>query len=340
MIKIFVLVFCLLSQHSVVAAPKSPLVIGHRGASGYRPEHTIASYELAIEQGADYIEPDLVMTKDGVLIVRHENEISGTTDVASKFPNRKTTKSIDGEKIEGWFSEDFTLSEIKSLRASERLAKRDHSFDGKFEIPTFEEVILLAKKKKVGIYPEMKHPSYFSSISLPLEPEVIRVLKKYQLDKIEAAVFLQSFELTALQNVRKEIGVKTVFLLGEPNAVPFDLALKGEKKTYLNYTSADELKKLAKDISGIGPHKNYLISIKMTGGQASVTSILKWAHEAGLLVHPYTFRSEAEYLASHYKNDPQNEYLLFYEHGVDGVFSDFPDHAVKARSAFLKKQKN
>ena len=163
--KIILIVLNLLLAAPVLAKFKAPLILGHRGAPGYRPEHTLASYQLAIEMGADFVEPDLVMTKDKVLMARHENEISGTSDVASKFPSRKTTKSVDGENITGWFIEDFTFKEIKTLRANERLDFRDHSYDGKYEIPTFSEILELVKKESksrsrtIGVYPETKHPT-------------------------------------------------------------------------------------------------------------------------------------------------------------------------------------
>src|SRR5262245_17823262 len=182
------------------AAVSQPLIIGHRGASGHRPEHTLAGSRLAAEMGADFIEPDLVVTKDGVLIARHENEIGGTTDAADKFPDRKRTKTIDGMPVTGWFSEDFTLAEIKTLRARERLPFRSHGWDGQFAIPTFDEVIALAQElgrelgRPVGIYPETKHPTYFRGIGLSIEDRMLASLERHGWNTADAPVFIQSFE--------------------------------------------------------------------------------------------------------------------------------------------------
>lgn len=318
----------------------TPLVIGHRGASGYRPEHTIEAYKLAIKMGADFIEPDLVITKDKVLIARHENEISGTTDVKDKFPTRKTTKEIDGKKIEGWFAEDFTLKEIKTLRAKERLPQRDQSYNGKFEVPTLEEVIQLAKKEKVGIYPEMKHPTFFKTQNLDLVPELIKILKKHKLGHKDAAVFVQSFELSPLMEIRKELTVKTVFLLDDPKVFAYDTVVSGTPKTYLSYVESDAaMKDLASKVSGIGPYKRYLIPTDANGNLTAPTPLVALAHKHGLQVHPYTFRSDKEFLAKEYAGDPLKEYQQFFKLGVDGVFSDFPDTAVAARKEFLTESK-
>lgn len=316
-----------------------PLVIGHRGACGHRPEHTLASYELGIESDADYIEPDLVMTKDGVLIARHENEISETTDVARKFPDRKTTKKIDGEEKTGWFTEDFTLKEIKTLRAKERLASRDHSYDFKFEIPTLTEVIDLVKKESkkrkriIGIYPELKHPSYFQSIKLPLEGALIKELNRHGLNTKKSAVFIQSFEMTVLRNIKNKVKVPLIFLVGEPQEIPYDHVLAGDKRTYLDLMQSESLKELSKTIVGIGPHKRMIIP-EVAGVLQKPTPLIAAAHAAGLKVHPYTFRSDKEFLHMSYAGNPTKEYHQFFEAGVDGVFSDFPDDAVKARKTF------
>src|SRR3954464_5879709 len=205
-----------------------PLVIGHRGAAGHRPEHTIASYELAIDYGADFIEPDLVSTKDGVLIARHENDISGTTDVAQKFPERKAVKTIDGERVEGFFTEDFTLAEIKTLRAKERLAFRNQGWNGVFEVPTLQEVIELAKRKSaetgrvIGIYPETKHPSHFRAIGLPLEPPLVRALAAAGWTDGRAPVFIQSFEVRNLKDLAAMTTVRLVQLTEGPASRPYD----------------------------------------------------------------------------------------------------------------------
>lgn len=326
-----------------MAASKAPIVIGHRGACGYRPEHTLASYELAIEMGADFIEPDLVSTKDGVLVARHENEISGTTDVAEKFPARKTTKTIDGQKVEGWFTEDFTLAELKTLRAKERLEFRDHSHDGKYDVPTFQEVIDLAKKQSlakgrtIGIYPETKHPTYFRSIGLGLEAPLVKALKAAGWDKADSPVFIQSFEIQNLKDMRAMIDVPLVFLYDEPGMRPYDFVVANDKRTYADLTKPEELKAIAAFAKGIGPWKRLIVGENPDKTLKAAGSLIEDAHKAGLVVHPYTFRNEPRYLAPEYKGDPEAEYMQFFTLGVDGVFSDFSDTAVKARDKFLKK---
>ena len=330
---------------TVFAEFKAPLVLAHRGASGYRPEHTLASYELAIEMGADYIEPDLVMTKDKVLMARHENEISGTTDVAIKFPDRKKTKTVDGESITGWFIEDFTLKEIKTLRANERLAFRDHSYDGKFEVPTFSEVLELVKKESkvrkraIGIYPELKHPSFFTAAGLPMEKALIAVLKKHGLNKKDSAVFIQSFELGALKKLKKMTPLPLIFLIDDPEKVPYDFVIEGKKTTYKELLTPESLKELSKTVAGIGPYKRYIVPANDKNEKQPATTLVADAHAADLLVHAYTFRSEERYLLKEYKNDPQAEYLEFFKLGVDGVFSDFADQAVRAKETYLKGAK-
>ena len=296
-----------------------PLVIAHRGASGHRPEHTLASYELAIELGADFIEPDLVITRDGVLIARHENDISETTDVASRpeFADRRTTRRIDGLEVTGWFSEDFTLAEIKTLRAHERLPFRDHSFDGRFEIPTFEEVLDLAFRKSVGIYPETKHPSYFRRIGLPLEEPLLAALEARGWTGRDAPVFIQSFETGNLRELRKQTAVRLIQLL---EAERHGLA------------TPEELAWIATYADGIGPDKRLIVPADHDGRLLPPTSLVEDAHRAGLQVHPWTFRSDPEFLAPEYEGRPEREYEQFYSLGVDGVFSDFPEVAVGARS--------
>lgn len=329
---------------SLEAKSLSPLIIGHRGASGHKPEHTLASYQLAIDMKADYIEPDLVMTKDKVLVTRHENELSGTTDVAEKFPSRKATKKIDGVDVTGWFSEDLTLKEIKTLRAKERLPARSHAEDFKYEIPTFQEVIDLVKKeskkqkRKIGLYPEMKHPSYFKSIGLPIEKAMVDVLTKNGLNKKDSPVFIQSFEMTSLKEVKKISPLPLVFLLDDPNVIPYDHVLAKDPRTYLQLLNPDEFKKMKETITAIGPHKNYLIPVDKEGHLQKPTPLLKMAHEAGLQVHPYTFRSDKEFLPKDYEGNPEKEYHRFFELGVDAVFSDFPDDAIKARESFFKNK--
>ena len=338
-----VFVFSFLFVVSAEAVFKIPLILGHRGACGHRPEHTLASYKLAIEMGADYVEPDLVMTKDKVLMARHENEISGTTDVATKFPDRKTTKSVDGKSITGWFIEDFTLAEVKTLRAKERLEFRDHSFDGQFEVPTFSEVLDLVKKQSIerkrtiGVYPEAKHPTFFTSVGLPLEKAIVDELKKHGLNKKGAAVFIQSFELGALEKFKKLTTLPLIFLIDDPELIPFDYQVAGKTTTYKELLEPKHLKEISKIAKGIGPYKRYIIPVNEKGERLAPTSLVADAHAVGLLVHPYTFRSEDSYLLKEYKNDVQAEYLEYFKLGVDGVFTDFADHAVKAKQTYLKE---
>jgi glycerophosphoryl diester phosphodiesterase len=339
----------LLSALTLSAAPAmaaepnaAPLIIGHRGASGYRPEHTIESYTLAIEQGADVIEPDLVSTKDGVLIARHENEFSGTTDVAEKFPDRKATKMIDGKEVVGWFTEDLTLAEIKTLRAKERLEFRDQSNNGKFDVPTFEEVIdlALAKSKEtgrnIGLYPETKHPSYFDSIGLSLEEPLVAMLKEKGLDQADAPIFIQSFEVNNLKQLNGMIEVKLVQLMEAADKQPFDLTTAGDKRTYADLAKPEGLKEIATYADGIGPYKRLIVPEDANKALLAPTSLVADAHAVGLLVHPYTFRPEAQYLAKEYGGDPAKEYRQFFQLGVDGLFTDTPDLGVAAREAWRK----
>lgn len=329
-----------------------PIVIGHRGASGYRPEHTLASYELAIDMGANFVEPDLVSTKDGVLIARHENDISGTTDVANRpeFATRRTTKSIDGAQITGWFTEDFTLAELKTLRAKERLEFRDQTFNGLFEIPTFQEVIDLVKRKSsetgrtIGIYPETKHPTYFDSIGLSLEEPLVRILKANGYDSKDSPVFIQSFEVANLKYLNRLIDVPLVQLLDAVDVgpdgklietKPFDFTVSGDRRTYRDLRTPQGLAEIATYADGIGPWKRMIVSVDANNNTLQPTSLVRDAHAAGLLVHPYTFRNESQYLAADYRNNPQAEYEQFFKLGVDGLFSDFPNTALAGRQTTL-----
>lgn len=343
-----------------ITSNKPPLIIGHRGACGYRPEHTLASYDLAIQMGADYIEPDVVSTQDGILIVRHENNISETTDVSNRieFASRKSTKTIDGQEVTGWFTEDFTLAEIKALRAKERLSFRNHSFDGHFEIPTLQEVIDLAKQKSaqigrtIGIYPETKHPTYFDSIGLSLEEPLVATLRANRLDSAYAAVFIQSFETANLKELNQLIEVPLVQLFGDADTQPYDFVASGDARTYSDLTSPEELSNIAAYADGIGPSKRLIIPAETVdengdgqpddlNGDGEIsdadrrlqesTSLVDDAHAAGLLVHPYTFRNEDFFLAQDYNGEPQQEYEQFFKLGVDGLFSDNPDTAVAVR---------
>ncbi|MEH1938280.1 MAG: glycerophosphodiester phosphodiesterase [Nostoc sp.] len=315
----------------------SPIIIAHRGASGYRPEHTLAAYELAIALGADYIEPDLVSTKDGVLIARHENEISETTDVAShaEFAHRQTTKIIDGESKTGWFTEDFTLVELKTLRAKERipqLRSQNIAYDGLLEIPTLQEIINLVKGKSaeinraIGIYPETKHPTYFKSIGLALEAPLLATLTANGYQGANAPVFIQSFEVSNLQDLSTKTDLPLVQLLNN-SGKPDDFAVSGNECTYADLATASGLREIAKYAQAVGVHKNLLVPRDSNGKLRSPTSLVTDAHAAGLLVHVWTFRNEDCFLPLDFQGNPQGEYELFFSLGVDGVFSDYPDTA-------------
>jgi glycerophosphoryl diester phosphodiesterase len=314
-----------------------PIVIGHRGASGYRPEHTLASYELAIEMGADFIEPDLVSTRDGILIARHENEISETTDVAGhpEFAARKATRRIDGREVTGWFSEDFTLAEIKTLRARERLPFRDQSFNGRFEVPAFSEVLEMARRKGVGVYPETKHPTYFRSLGLPLEPPLLLALQKEGYEGRTAPVFLQSFEVGNLKELRNSTDLPIIQLLDD-HGQPWDFTVSSDERTYQDLATPAGLAGIAAYADGIGPYKRMIVPAGFDGHLLPPTPLVEDAHRAGLLVHPWTFRSDGTFLAPDYAGDPEREYDQFFSLGVDGLFSDFPDTAVRARKRFAE----
>jgi len=326
-----------------------PIVIGHRGASGYRPEHTLASYQLAIDLGADYIEPDLVSTKDHVLVARHENDITGTTDVAShpEFADRKKTKVVDGVTITGWFTEDFTLAELKTLRAVERLPAAlrpgNHAFDGQFQIPTFQEVIDLALRNHVGIYPETKHPSYFDSIGLSLEEPLVATLQANGLDRKNAPVFIQSFEVSNLKQLNTMTRAPLVQLTSATGK-PFDFVLSGNPRTYADMTTAPGLREIATYADGIGPDSAQIVPRDAGNHVLPPTSLVEDAHHAGLVVHPYTFRRENSFLPEEYRQgDPSSpSYMLatgdiagwmtlFYKLGVDGIFTDNSDVGVAVR---------
>jgi glycerophosphoryl diester phosphodiesterase len=333
--RLFSFVACLMLVATSV--PAKPLVIAHRGASGYLPEHTLEAYQRAIDMGADFIEPDLVLTKDGVLIARHENELSDTTDAAQKFPAKKTKKVIDGREVEGWFSEDFTLAEIKTLRANERLKSRDQSNNGKFLVPTFAEVLALAnaqgakRGRPVGVYPETKHPTYFVKIGLPHEGALLKDLAAAGLATAKDRVFIQSFEVSNLQQLKAKTTLPLVQLLGDPNERPYDQEAAGKPLTYGAMVTDKGFRDMAAYAAGVGPFKAYILATNADGTPVAPTDFVTRAHAAGLKVHPYTFRNDPNYVAKVYGGDPVAEYCAFFRTGIDGLFSDFPDTALKAR---------
>jgi glycerophosphoryl diester phosphodiesterase len=321
------------------AVDERPLVIAHRGASGYRPEHTLGAYSLGVEMGADCVEPDLVMTRDGELIARHEPEIGATTDVAEKFPDRKTTKQLDGKSLEGWFAEDFTLAEIKTLRAKQSRAFRASAWDGIFEVPTLQEVINLAKAatvkagREICIYPETKHPTYFAEQGLDIDAALVTVLDRNGLTEPTSPVFIQSFETGNLKKLKGMTKVRLVQLMDDFDAQPYDSAKAGARTTYRDLMQPAALAEIATYAYGIGPWKRTILP-ETDGALGAVGSLVADAHAAGLKVHPYTFRDEPQFLAKDYGTDAAAEYLQFFRLGVDGVFSDFPDTAVRARDRF------
>jgi len=325
----------------------APIVIAHRGASGYRPEHTLASYALAIEMGADFIEPDLVATHDGHLIARHEPLLDETTDVARRpeFAKRRSTKNLDGKPVTGFFASDFTLAEIKQLRAIQPNAARSKEFDGQLEVPTFEEILDLLmtesakRQRQIGIYPETKHPAFHLALGLPLEDRLLDALQRRQLDHADAPVFIQSFESANLQYLHARTKVRLVQLL-EENVVHYDSTGTRVAAVRVSHfgdprggSLPHNMAEIAKYAYAVGPWKRHIMR---EDGKAALlrTNLIERAHAAGLRVHAYTFRNEAARLAPQYQNDPQREYQQFFELGIDGVFSDFPDTALSARRAF------
>jgi glycerophosphoryl diester phosphodiesterase len=332
-----------------------PIVIGHRGASGYRPEHTLAAYRLAIRLGADYVEPDLVSTKDGVLVARHENQISGTTDVADhpEFADRQTTKTIDGSQVTGWFTEDFTLAELKTLRAKERLpeVRPDNTrYDGRFEVPTLEEVLELVQEesrragRRIGVYPETKHPTYFDSIGLSLEEPLVGTLREHGLDRAKAKVFIQSFETGNLQDLDEMTRAPLVQLVDAAGA-PYDLVAAGDPRTYADLVTPEGLSEIAEYADGVGANKFVVLPIDpATGATGEPSEVVGDAHDAGLVVHVWTMRDENQFMATNFrlgtdpnaKGDIFAEVTAFLEAGVDGMFADYPDSVVDARDEWKR----
>ena len=370
--------------HRGSARDQSPLVIGHRGAAGYLPDHTLKGYALAIRLGADYIEPDLVATKDGYLIARHEPNITTTTDVADhpEFAGRETTKVVDGAAETGFFASDFTLAEIKTLRAVQPLPERSQEFNGRFEIPTLGEVIALVKRRshqlhrRIGIYPETKHPTYHAGLGLPLERRLVKALRRAGLNHRRSPVFIQSFEQSNLKLLNRLTPVRLVQLVdandvapdgtityAPPFDRPYDWTVSGDpelqSRTFGFFTTDEGLEEISTYADGIGPWKPYIMSSRAialnpdgtvadSNGDGLVdetdrallppTDLVERAHDHGLLIHTWTFRNEQKRLASDYAGNPVEEYLRFYRLGVDGLFSDFSDTAFTARELFRLEQ--
>ncbi|MGW5652307.1 glycerophosphodiester phosphodiesterase [Streptomyces humi] len=332
-----------------------PTVIGHRGSSGYRPEHTFGSYDLALDLGADIVEAgDLVPTRDGHLVCRHEPEIGGTTNVADhpEFADRRTTKTLDGVPTTGWFTEDFTLAELKTLRAVERIpANRPHNtlYNGRWEIPTFEEVLkwqdeqTRKRGKQVWIYPETKHPTYFRRLGLGLEERVAKLLRKHGKDKRNSPVILQSFEPTSIQRLNTLVDNPLVVLLSAANTQPYDFVATGDPRTVADLITPKGLREIAGYAQGIGPTLDLVIPKDANGDLTKPSTLVADAHKVGLILHPYTMRNENPFLPPAFRKGSAADaygnvfpvFQAYFETGIDGVFTDNADTALLARADFV-----
>ncbi|WP_458242724.1 glycerophosphodiester phosphodiesterase [Streptomyces sp. MAI_2237] len=332
-----------------------PTIIGHRGTAGYRPEHTFGSYDLALDMGADIVEAgDLCPTKDGHLVCRHEPEIGGTTDVADhpEFAGRRTTKVLDGVATTGWFTEDFTLAELKTLRAIERIpANRPHNalYNGRWEIPTFEEVLrwqdeqTRRRGKQVWIYPETKHPTYFRKLGLGLEERVAKLLHKHGKDRRNSPVILQSFEPTSIQRLNKLVDNPLVVLLSGATTRPWDFVESGDPRTVADLITPKGLREIAGYAQGIGPTLDLVITKKADGSLDKETPLVSDAHRVGLILHPYTMRNENPFLPAEYRRgtdadgygDAFGAFKRYFATGIDGVFTDNADTGLLARADFV-----
>lgn len=333
-----------------------PTIVGHRGASGYRPEHTLGSYQLALDLGAHVIEQDLVPTKDGHLVCRHENDITGTTDVADhpEFASRRTTKSVDGVSLTGWFTEDFTLAELKKLRAKERIpASRPHStlYNGRWEIPTFEEVLRWADEEgrrrgePVWLYVETKHPTYFRGLGLGLEERLAKLLRRYGRDRRDSPLFLQSFEPTSMQRMAKLVSTPRVVLFDAADTQPWDFKQSGDPRFVSDLITPQGLKWIASFAQGVGPWVDLIIPRDKDGKLLKPTTLVRDAHAKGLILHPYTMRNENSFLPADFRvgTDPNaygdafGAFKVYFEQGVDGIFTDNPDTGLLAAADFNKR---
>ncbi|NLU75138.1 glycerophosphodiester phosphodiesterase [Streptomyces sp. HNM0575] len=332
-----------------------PAVIAHRGASGYRPEHTFGSYELAFAMGADVIEQDVVPTKDGHLVCRHENDITATTNVADhpEFAGRKTTKKVDGQDLTGWFTEDFTLAELRTLRAKERIPQnrqRNTLYDGRWEIPVFEDVLKWAQEqgrrrgRPVWLHIETKHPTYFRKLGLELEPRVAKLLRKYGRHRADSPNFVQSFEPSSIEKLKKLVGCPGVCLLDAPDSQPWDFVEAGDPRTVADLVKPEGLKWMARFADGIGPLVDLVIPKKADGTLGEPTTLVRDAHAQGLVLHPYTMRNENTFLPAEFRrgSDPNaygdafGAFSAYFRTGIDGIFSDNADTALLAAEDFRK----
>ncbi|MFF8693232.1 glycerophosphodiester phosphodiesterase [Streptomyces sp. NPDC015144] len=330
-----------------------PTVIGHRGTSGYRPEHTLGSYQLALDMGAHIVEQDLVPTKDGHLVCRHENDITATTDVADhpEFANRRTTKKVDGTSLTGWFTEDFTLAELKTLRAKERIPgtrQKNTLYDGRWDVPTFEEVLRWADRegrrrgRPVWLYVETKHPTYFRSLGLGLEEPLAKLLRRYHLHRKQSPVILQSFEPGSIQRLARLVETPRVVLLSGAGERPWDFVTSGDPRTVADLVKPEGLKWMASYAQGIGPTLDLVIPKDSTGRLTTPTTLVRDAHAQGLVLHPYTMRNENTFLPADFRRgtDPNaygdafGAFQAYFATGIDGIFSDNPDTALLAAADF------
>ncbi|MFE7712759.1 glycerophosphodiester phosphodiesterase [Streptomyces sp. NPDC057486] len=332
-----------------------PTVIGHRGTSGYRPEHTLGSYQLALDMGAHIIEQDLVPTKDGHLVCRHENDITATTDVSAhpEFAGRRTTKKVDGVSLTGWFTEDFTLAELKTLRAKERIPgnrQKNTLYDGRWEVPTFEEVLQWADRegrrrgKQIWLYVETKHPTYFRGLGLGLEEPLAKLLRRYNRHRAQSPLILQSFEPSSIQRLSKLVASPRVVLLSGAGSRPWDFVATGDPRTVDDLVTPAGLKWMASFAQGIGPTLDLIIPKDASGRLTTPTSLVRDAHEQGLILHPYTMRNENSFLPADFRRgtDPNaygdafGAFQTYFATGIDGIFSDNPDTALLAAEDFTK----
>lgn len=339
------------------------IIVGHRGASALRLEHTLASYQKAMDDGADFIEPDLVSTKDGVLIARHENEISGTTNISAltQFKSRETTKTIDGTPIKGWFTEDFSYNELnQNVKARERIAEyrpQNTQYNDQFSIPTLDQIIDLAENhykktgKIIGLYIETKHPTYFQKNGLPMEDALLKTLAQHQYTREVAPIYLQSFEVSNLKYFKQQLALhktlkhaKIIQLLDTPTSSPADFVAQGIKQSYLDLAQPAGLKQIASYADGVGPSKIYIFS---NTDANSTTSFIKDAHAVNLKVHPYTLRPENGFLPNYLRcsaivteqcpTGSLKEFERFFKAGVDGVFTDDPALGRKALNTYTSQ---
>ncbi|MFP8941542.1 glycerophosphodiester phosphodiesterase [Streptomyces fenghuangensis] len=333
----------------------TPAVIAHRGASGYRPEHTLGAYQLALDMGADVIEQDLVPTRDGHLVCRHENDITGTTDVADhpEFADRKATRTVDGTEITGWFTEDFTLAELKTLRATERIpgTRPDNTlYDGRWTVPSFEEVLRWAERegrrrgRPVWLHIETKHPSYFRGLGLGLEERLAKLLRRYGRDRANSPTFLQSFEPSSMERMSRLVRTPRVVLLSSASSRPWDFTEAGDPRTVADLVTPKGLEWISGFAQGIGPTLDLVVPRRADGRLGEPTTLVRDAHARGLLIHPYTMRNENRFLPADFRRgtDPDaygdafGALRAYFATGIDGIFADQPDTALLAAEDFRR----